>query len=67
MMDNKFIVVPKEKQAITITITIRISETLNTRIEDLALKSGHSRNAIVNKALDYALAHMEFMKDTEER
>ena len=55
---NKFIVTPKTEK--TVTFTIRIDTELNSFIEQTALKSGRSRNELINKALKFAFDNLEF-------
>lgn len=55
---NKFIITPKTEK--TVTLTIRIETELNKYIEEIALKSGRSRNELINKALKYAFDNIEF-------
>lgn len=56
-MENKFIITPKNEK--TTTITVRINEKTNNILEELSLKSGRSRNEIINLALKFALDNME--------
>ncbi|MBQ7974108.1 MAG: CopG family transcriptional regulator [Clostridia bacterium] len=60
--NNKFIITPKTEKSVT--LTIRIETELNNYIEELARKSGRSRNELINKALKYAFDNVEF--DTPE-
>ncbi|MBQ7097955.1 MAG: ribbon-helix-helix protein, CopG family [Clostridia bacterium] len=55
---NKFIITPKIEKSVT--LTIRIETELNNYIEELARKSGRSRNELINKALKYAFENVEF-------
>lgn len=61
--NKKFIITPKVDKSVT--LTIRIETELNNYIEDLAKKSGRSRNELINKALKYAFDNVEF--DTTEK
>ena len=57
---NKFIVTPKEDQAVT--MTIRIDRTLQEKYNELAAKTNHSRNELIGMALQYALDNMEIQE-----
>lgn len=54
---EKFIVVPKEDKAVT--MTIRIDRTLQEKYNELAAKTNRSRNELIGMALQYALDNME--------
>ena len=54
---EKFIVVPKEDKAVT--MTIRIDRTLQEKYNELATKTNRSRNELIGMALQYALDNME--------
>ncbi len=56
---GKFIITPKEEKSVT--FTIRIETDLNNRIEEIARKSGRSRNELINKALRFAFDNFEFI------
>lgn len=55
---RKFIVTPKTERSVT--LTVRIETELNNYIEEVARKSGRSRNELINKALKYAFDNLEF-------
>lgn len=57
-MNNKFVVTPKTEK--TVTLTVRLDSDLNNRIEEVARKSGRSRNELINKALEFAFDNIEF-------
>lgn len=59
---NKFVVVPKEDKAVT--MTIRIDRTIQEKYNELSAKTNHSRNELICMALQYALDNME-IKDEE--
>lgn len=61
-MDNKFVVVPKEDKAVT--MTIRIDRALQEKYNELSAKTNRSRNELIGMALQYALDNME-IKDNE--
>lgn len=60
-MENKFIITPKNEK--TTTITVRINESTNKILEEISLKSGRSRNEIINLALKFALDNMELSEE----
>ena len=65
-MDNtdKFVVKHKDleaKEDKTVTMTLRIDRDLQWDFDELADKSGRSRNELMNMALKYALDHLEFL------
>lgn len=59
---EKFIVVPKEDKAAT--MTIRIDRALQEKYNELSAKTNRSRNELIGMALQYALDNME-IKSTE--
>lgn len=54
---EKFVVVPKEEKAVT--MTIRIDKTLQEAYNELSAKTNRSRNELIGMALQYALDNME--------
>jgi len=56
-MENKFIITPKTDK--TVTFTVRIDTELNDYIEEIAHKTGRSRNELINKALKFAFDNIE--------
>ena len=54
---EKFVVVPKEDKAVT--MTIRIDKALQEAYNDLSAKTNRSRNELIGMALQYALDNME--------
>lgn len=60
--EKKFIVTPKEERSVT--MTIRIDTEYNRKLEDVALKSGRSRNELINMAIKFALDNIEFVDST---
>ena len=59
-MENKppkFVVTPKTERSVT--ITVRLDMELNNYIEDIARKSGRSRNELINKALKFAFDNLQ--------
>ena len=63
MSDNKFIVTPKDEKSVT--ITIRISPEINSKLEQLSIQSNRSRNELINKALEFAFNNLEFVDDNK--
>ena len=55
---NKFVITPKTEKSVT--LTIRLETELNNYIEEIAQKSGRSRNELINKALRFAFDNLEF-------
>lgn len=67
-MGEKFIVRPKNretKDSSSVTMTIRISESLQAQYDVLSADSGRSRNELMNMALQYALDNLEFIPGKE--
>ena len=54
---EKFVVIPKEDRAVT--MTIRIDKSLQEAYNDLSAKTNRSRNELIGMALQYALDNME--------
>ena len=50
---KKFVVTPKTESSVT--VTVRIEKESHDRLEELVLKSGRSRNELINKAIKFAL------------
>ncbi len=63
-MKDKFIVKPKTDRSVT--MTIRIDSELNHELEELALKSNHSRNELINMSLRYAFKNIEFVEEDKQ-
>jgi len=57
-MKEKFVVEPKTTRSVT--MTIRIDNELNKKLDELALKSNRSRNELINMSLRYAFENLEF-------
>lgn len=60
VIKNKFVVTPKNEKSVT--MTIRIEYDLNRQIEELSIKSGRSRNELINKALQFAMDNLDFVE-----
>ena len=59
---EKFVVIPKEDKAVT--MTIRIDRAVQEAYNDLSARTNRSRNELIGMALQYALDNME-IKDKE--
>ncbi len=59
---EKFIITPKEDR--TVTMTIRIDRVLQEKYNKLSAKTNHSRNELINRALQYALDNIGKLKFT---
>lgn len=57
MCMEKFVVIPKEDKAVT--MTIRIDKTLQEQYNELSARTNRSRNELIGLALQYALENME--------
>ena len=55
---KKFVITPKVERSVT--LTVRLETELNNYIEEIARKSGRSRNELINKALKFAFDNLEF-------
>ncbi|MBQ7523889.1 MAG: ribbon-helix-helix protein, CopG family [Oscillospiraceae bacterium] len=62
---NKFIITPKTERSVT--LTVRLDAELNDYIEEIARKSGRSRNELINKALQFAFDNLELSTDEAEQ
>ncbi len=61
---KKFIITPKVEKSVT--LTIRLETELNNYIEEIARKSGRSRNELINRALKFAFDNLE-LSDPEQK
>ncbi len=64
-MSNKFIVRPKGESSVN--ITVRMKKSIQERFDELATDSGHSRNELLNQALEFALDNLEFINEKESK
>ena len=62
-MDNDFVITPKDE--VSIQISIRIEKRICKSFDELAKKSGRSRNQLINQALDFALKNAK-LAETEQ-
>jgi len=58
---EKFVIRPKITRSVT--MTIRIDNEINEKLDELALKSNRSRNELINMSLRYAFENLEFIQD----
>jgi predicted transcriptional regulator len=63
-MDDNFIVTPKTDK--TVTMTIRVDESIQKQFDALSKQSNRSRNELINIALEYALQNVKFVNDLNE-
>lgn len=61
IMEKKFIITPKTERSVT--VTVRIEKESHDRLEELVIKSGRSRNELINKAIKFALDNLEFEEE----
>jgi len=47
----------------SVQISIRIEKRIKDNFDDIAKKSGRSRNELINLALDYALKNAKLLED----
>lgn len=57
--EKKLVIHTKKFKGDTSTITARIPMTLIERIDDIAVKTGRTRNEIVQKCLEYSIYNIE--------
>ena len=62
-MKDKFVIKPKTARSVT--MTIRIDNEINKKLDELALKSSRSRNELINMSLRYAFENLEFVQEKE--
>ena len=60
-MENDFVITPKDE--VSIQISIRIEKRICDNFDELSRKSGHSRNHLINQALDFALKNAKFIEN----
>ena len=60
-VEKKFIITPKTERSVT--VTVRIEKESHDRLEELVIKSGRSRNELINKAIKFALDNLEFAEE----
>lgn len=62
MATDKFYVKSKTYTGNTSVISIRVSNELITKIEEVSKDTGRPRNEIISMALEYALNNIEVVK-----
>jgi predicted transcriptional regulator len=60
-MSDNFIITPKTDKSVT--MTIRINQTVQQKFDKLSKQSNRSRNELINMALEYALKNVTFVED----
>jgi predicted transcriptional regulator len=60
-MDDKFVI--RKNKTESVNFTIRIDKDLQERLDEIAAKSNHSRNYLINKALRYALDNIKLEEE----
>lgn len=63
-LKQKFIITPKTERSVT--VTVRIEKETHDRLEDLVIKSGRSRNELINKSIKFALDNLEFEENSTD-
>ena len=67
-MEERFVVRPKKadkKEDRSVIMSLRIDRELQERFDQLAARSGRSRNELMCMALEYALKNLEFIPDED--
>ena len=64
MSSQDFIITKKSDQSVT--MTIRIDESLQKQYDEIATLSNRSRNEIIKLALEYAIANLKFIDNLKE-
>lgn len=57
--DNKMIISPKKYRGETSVVSVRLPGDLIKRIDDVAAKTGRTRNEIIQKCLVYSVDNLE--------
>ena len=60
-MENDFVITMKDE--VSIQISIRIEKRICESFDELARKSGRSRNQLINHALDFALKNAKLVEN----
>ena len=63
-MEKVFVITPKDE--VSIQISIRIEKRICESFDELARKSGRSRNHLINQALDYALKNARLVEAEQD-
>jgi metal-responsive CopG/Arc/MetJ family transcriptional regulator len=74
MLDEKLVITPKQPKPQkprgedgSRVFSIRIKEEIVERIENIAIKTGRSRNELIATFLEYALRNCEIVSDNEAK
>ena len=62
MANNKEFIVTKSKDE-TVTFSIRIDKSIQIELDELAAKSGRSRNELIQASIRFALDNLKFIDD----
>ena len=56
---------PQRKPAVgkSTVVSVRLPDTMLAKLEDVASKTGRSRNELVQMCIDYALARLEITEE----
>ncbi|MCL2055027.1 MAG: CopG family transcriptional regulator [Oscillospiraceae bacterium] len=57
--DNNFIVTPRDGESVQ--LSIRIQKRIRDGFDDLARKTGRTRNELIHMALDYSLKNVKLI------
>ncbi len=60
MLSDEFVITPRDEE--TVQLSIRVEKRIVNNFDELARKSGRSRNALINLALDYALKNAKLVE-----
>lgn len=64
-MKNKLTIKQKKYKGGSSVVSLRMPDQLIKRIDDVAEKSGRTRNDIIFKCIDFALDNLEIESNTE--
>lgn len=62
---NKFIITKYSDEDEYETFSVRVKKRIKEQYDVLADKSGYSRNALIERALQFALDNLEYIDDKE--
>lgn len=67
MQEDKFIV-PRRRPAVgkSTVVSVRLPNATLSQLEEIAGKTGRTRNELVQMCIDYALARLEIPDESEE-
>ena len=63
--DSLKFIVPQRKPAVgkSTVVSVRLPDTMLAKLEDVASRTGRSRNELVQMCIDYALARLEITEE----